>query len=361
MVDVTKSRRLRSTPFTPGVEAAGVKGYSVYNHMLLATHFRSLEEDYHHLKKHVQVWDVSCERQVSLKGPDAQRLIRMLSPRDLSKMKPDQCFYVPMIDAKGGMLNDPVLIRHSDTHYWLSIADYDHLLYVLGVSDALGLDVEVDEPDVSPLAVQGPKADDLMERVFGPVVREIGFFRFKRIPVDGKDMIVARSGFSKQGGYEIYVDGAEYGMPLWNRLMAAGEDLDVHAGCPNTPERIEGGLLSCRNDFTRDVSPHEIGLSRYVNSPDEYIGKEALAVRPVKRTIRPVSIEGNMPSLEHAWPVFSNGKPAGIITSAAWSPGLRTNVSIATIEIPFSDAGTELVVDTPEGSLRGRIEAQFWV
>ena len=361
MVEVVKSRRLRSTPFTPGVEAAGVKGYSVYNHMLLPTHFESVEADYHHLKRHVQIWDVSCERQVSVKGPDAKRLVTMLSPRDLSKMKPDQCFYIPVIDARGGMLNDPVLIRHSDDHYWFSIADYDYLLYVLGVADALGLDVEVEEPDVFPLAVQGPKADDLMERIFGETVRDIGFFRYKRLPVEGKEMIVARSGYSRQGGFEIYVDGADYGLPLWNQLMAAGEDLEVRAGGPNGPERIEGGLLSCRNDYTTDHSPHETGLSKYITSPEDYLGKAALAARPVDKMIRPVTIDGEIPPLEAAWPLYAGDQSAGYVTSAAASSDFGCNIAIATVDRAFWDPGTQLRVDTGGRVLNARVEPKFWV
>jgi len=222
MAGIVPSRRVRGTPFTAGVQAAGAKAFTVYNHMLLASYFESYEADYHHLKEHVQVWDVAVERQVSIKGPDALRLMKMMSPRDMDRMADDQCYYVPICDCNGGMLNDPVAIKLAQDHYWLSLADGDLLQYALGLAIASNMDVEIVEPDVSPLAVQGPKADELMSRVFGDDVRDIRFFRYKRMAFMDTEFVVARSGWSKQGGFEIYVDGTKYGMPLWDALMAAG-------------------------------------------------------------------------------------------------------------------------------------------
>jgi dimethylsulfoniopropionate demethylase len=207
------------------VEAAGVKAYTVYNHMLLPTIFRSVEEDYHHLKSEVQIWDVSVERQIELKGPDAARLMQMLTPRDLREMSEGQCYYVPIVDETGGMLNDPVAVKINDEHWWVSIADSDLLFWIKGIANGWRLDVLVDEPDVSPLAVQGPKSDDLMADVFGDEVRSIRFFRFKRLEFNGQPFIVARSGYSKQGGFEIYVEGDKNAMPLWNALFEAGKKI----------------------------------------------------------------------------------------------------------------------------------------
>jgi dimethylsulfoniopropionate demethylase len=241
---LSPSRRLRRTPFSDGVEAAGVKAYTVYNHMLLPTVFESVEADYRHLKDHVQVWDVSVERQVELRGPDAGRLMQMLTPRDLRRMLPGQCYYVPIVDETGGMLNDPVCLKLAEDRWWISLADSDLLYWVKGIANGYRLDVLVDEPDISPLAVQGPKAEELLVRIFGPRIRDVRFFRFDWFDFGGREMAIARSGYSKQGGFEIYVEGSDIGMPLWNALFAAGEDLNVRAGCPNGIERIEGGLLS---------------------------------------------------------------------------------------------------------------------
>ena len=312
MALISPSRRLRRTPFSDGVEAAGVKAYTVYNRMLLPTVFESVQADYRHLKDHVQVWDVAVERQVELRGPDAARLMQMLTPRDLRGMLPGQCYYVPIVDETGGMLNDPVAVKLTDDRWWISIADSDLLLWVKGVANGYRLDVLVDEPDISPLAIQGPKSDDLMARVFGESVRSIRFFRYGLYQFEGRDLVVARSGYSKQGGFEIYVEGSDIGMPLWNALFAAGEDLNVRAGCPNGIERVEAGLLSYGNDMTDDNTPHECGLGRFCDTQTAIgcIGRDAL-LRVAKegpvQQVRPIASDGEaVPVCDLAWPLFAN-------------------------------------------------------
>jgi len=275
---LVKSPRLRSTPFTNRVEAAGVKAYTVYNHTLLPSVFRSVEEDCAHLKSAVQVWDVSCERQVDLLGPDAQTLVQMSTPRDLSRMQNDQCYYIPNVDRDGFMLNDPVLNKLADNHFRVSIADTQMLLYYRGLAAGLGLDVVITEPDVSPLAIQGPRANELVARVFGDEVTKLRFFRHCNIRFNNTELMIARSGWSTQGGFEIYVEGTENGEALWDTLFEAGEDLDVRAGCPNLIERIEGGLLSFGSDITMEHTPLEAGLEKYchLDSDTGCLGLDAL-------------------------------------------------------------------------------------
>lgn len=361
MAMIFPSRRVRRTPFSDGVEAAGMRVCTVYNRMILPSVFVSQEEDYRHLKTHVQVWDVAVERQVAVQGPDARRLLDMLSPRDLDRMAADQCFYMPAIDRDGGMLNDPVLVKLAEDHFWISLADSDYLQYVLGVADALALDVRIWEPDVSPLAVQGPKAEELMARVFGNAVREIRFFRYKKLAFEGREMVVARSGYSKQGGFEIYVDGSEYGMPLWEALFKAGEDLELRAGCPSTMERTEGGLLSYGNDMDRSNTPFEVGLGKFVNSPKEYIGRAGLLARAEpQRQIRAVEIAGQIPLIDSEWPLIADGKKVGRVSTAAWSPDFQTNVSIAMVEKSHWHAGCKLEVETPDGLRQAEVKPGFW-
>ncbi|MEO1346585.1 MAG: dimethylsulfoniopropionate demethylase [Pseudomonadota bacterium] len=364
---LSPSRRLRRTPFSEGVEAAGVKAYTVYNRMLLPTVFRSPQEDYHHLKSAVQVWDVSVERQVEMRGPEAGRLMQMLTPRDLRGMTPGQCFYVPIVDETGGMLNDPVAVKLAEDRWWISIADSDLLFWVKGVASGWRLDVLVDEPDVSPLAVQGPKAEDLMARVFGDAVRDIRFFRFDLLDFQGRELVVARSGYSKQGGFEIYVEGGDIGMPLWNALMEAGKDLDVYAGCPNLIERIEGGLLSYGNDMTDDNTPHECGLGKFCNTHSAVgcIGRDAL-LRVAKegpvQQVRAVAIEGGkLPPCDRWWRVRAGDEVVGRISSAAWSPDFDTNVAIGMIRMTHWTPGTQLEVDTQEGTFKAMVQSKFWI
>jgi len=366
MTAISLSRRLRRTPFSDGVEAAGVKGYTVYNHMLLPTVFDSVEADYHHLKNHVQVWDVACERQIELRGPDAGRLMQMLTPRDLRGMQPGQCYYMPIVDETGGMLNDPVAVKLSEDHWWISIADSDLLYWVKGMANGYRMDVLVDEPDISPLAIQGPKADDLMARIFGDEVRDIRFFRYKMLPFEGRYLVVARSGYSKQGGFEIYVEGSDFGMPLWQTLLEAGEDLNVRAGCPNLIERIESGLLSYGNDMTDDNTPHECGLGRFCDTHDAIgcVGRDAL-LRVAKegpvQQIRAIDITGDpVPPCDRWWPVYGGGKRVGRISSAAWSPDFRTNVAIGMVKMTHWDAGTEIEVETPDGMRSATVHETFW-
>jgi dimethylsulfoniopropionate demethylase len=367
MALISPSRRLRRTPFSDGVEAAGVKAYTVYNHMLLPTMFESVVEDCRHLKTAVQVWDVACERQVEIRGPDAAKLVQMLTPRDLRGMMPGQCFYVPIVDETGGMLNDPVAVKLAEDRWWISIADSDLMMWVKAIALGYRLDVLVDEPDVSPLGVQGPKADELMARVFGDEVKKVKFFRFGWFQFQGRDMVVARSGYSKQGGFEIYVEGGDIGMPLWNALFEAGKDLDVRAGCPNLIERIEGGLLSYGNDMTRANTPHECGLGKFCNTQTAIgcIGRDALlrvAMEGPMRQIRPIAIPGGtVPPCDRPWALTVGDKRVGQVTSAANSHDFGTGVAIGMVHMSHWDAGTELTVHCPDGPRPAIVQEKFWI
>lgn len=358
---LSKSRRTRCTAFSDRVEALGVKAYTVYNHMLLPTVFESLEADYHHLKRHVQLWDVACQRQVQVRGPEAQRLVQLLTPRDLSAMTVGQCFYTPMVDETGGMLNDPVTLKLAEDRYWLSIADSDLLLWVKGLANGMRLDVAIDEPDVSPLAVQGPRSDDLMARVFGEEIRSLRFFRFREVMLGDLPLIVARSGYSKQGGYEIYLQDSNFGNALWDQLYEAGQAFQVRAGCPNLIERIESGLLSYGNDMTRENTPHECGLGRFCQTVDAIgcVGRDALiraTMEGPQRLIRGLKIEGDaLPPPAQPWAIYADDQWIGQVTSAAWSPDYRCNVAIGMLELGWWEEGSLVDVETPSGNRRAKV------
>ncbi|MGY9030190.1 MAG: dimethylsulfoniopropionate demethylase [Rhodobacterales bacterium] len=353
------SRRIRRTPYTTRVEQNNVRGFTVVNHMLLPKAFEpSVEDDYWHLKKHAQIWDVSTQRQVELKGPDAAKLVQMMTPRNLSKARVGQCLYVPLVDETGGMINDPVLLKLGNDHFWLSIADSDVLLWAKGLATGAKFDVKIIEPDVSPLAIQGPKAEDLIAKLFGEEVRAIKFFNFGWIDFEGTKQLIARSGFSKQGGFEIYLNGSNLGGRLWDAVWDAGQEFNIRAGCPNLIERIEGGLLSYGNEFTRENNPLECGLVQYcsLDAPVDCLAKDALLKihkRGIDRVMRGIMFDGPAcPPCGEPWPVFANHTQIGQITSAIWSPNLNQNIGLSMIEKAFWTEGQKLQICMPESQIK---------
>ncbi len=350
------TRRLRSTPFTSRIESYGIKSYTVYNHMLLPTQIVDVEDDYWHLRRAVQVWDVSCERQVEISGPDAERLVQMLTVRDMRSFPIGRCGYAPVVDRDGRLINDPVVTKVDDDRYWFSVSDSDVVLWAGGIALGLGLDVEVFEPDVWPLAVQGPFAEDVAAEVFGPGVRDIKFFRFAPLAFEGHQLIVARTGWSAQGGFEIYVDDADLGRRLFDALMTAGERHDIRPGCPNLIERIEAGLMTYGSDITREHTPLEAGLGRFcaLDAPIEAIGLDALRRQRdegLRRRLTALTIDGDpVPGCRGPWPVIADGRQIGSITSAVWSPRLETNVALGTLAVEYAVDGSAVSVETPDGA-----------
>jgi dimethylsulfoniopropionate demethylase len=331
------SRRTRATPFSRRVEAAGVRGYTVYNHMLLPTFFESNEFDYWHLCTDVQVWDVSCERQVEVCGPDSRRLVQLMTPRDISRCAIGQGLYAPLCDRDGGIVNDPVLIKLADDHWWISIADSDVVLWADGLAQGYGLDVRVREADIWPLAVQGPKAEQLVARVFGDQVPDIRFFRSRMLPFRGREMMVMRSGYSKQGGFEIYLNDADLAEPLWDELFDRGQDLNVRAGGPNLMERIESGLLSYGNDMTRDNTPFECGLEAFIDLDANIDAISLPALRRIhgkhQKQLMGLVFD-QMVSIDD-FEIEADGSLVGDIRSHSWSPRHSCYLAMAMMNREF--------------------------
>jgi len=354
------SRRIRRTPYTDRVEAHGVRGFSVVNHMLLPKAFQpDVEDDYFHLRSNVQIWDVAVQRQVQITGQDAARLVQMMTPRDIRAAVTGQCLYVPLTDQNAGMLNDPVLLKLDEDRFWLSVADSDILLWASGIAVGHGLNVTVEEPDVSPLAIQGPKSEALMTSLFGPDIAALGHFRFGIFDVLGTRQLIARSGYSKQGGFEIYLQDGALGTALWDLIWDAGTDYDIRPGCPNLIERIEGGLMSYGNEFTRDNNPLECGFGPLCHLGDDvdYIGKTALrklSERGPQRLLRGLKFGGGpTPPCGKPFPVkCDDGRVVGQITSGIYSPRLGCNVGMSMVEKSHWDFGTRLYVYTPDGVVR---------
>ena len=333
---IAKSRRIRSTPYTSRIEKQGVTAYTTYNHMLLPAAFGSLEDSYHHLKKSVQVWDVAGERQVEISGKDSAKLVQLMTCRDLSKSKEGRCYYCPIIDDKGGIINDPVVLKLGEERWWLSIADSDVLLYAKGLAIGKKFEVKIFEPDVNIIAVQGPKSFKLMEDVFGKEISELKFFKYNFFKFKNNKFLISRSGFSKQGGYEIHVENVKAGLELYDYFFEVGKKYNIKPGAPNHAERIEGGLLSYGNDMLISDNPFECGFEKLVHLNDnvEFIGKDSLKKilkNGIKRKLMGVKINSDTLNLTSVDLLNKKKQIIGNLRSAAFSPTFKKIVGIAMI------------------------------
>ena len=333
---ISKSRRVRSTPFTKKIEEQGVKSYTVYNHMLLPTSFSNVDEEYLHLKKDVQLWDVSVQREIEISGKDAHQLVQLMTCRDLSKSKVGSCYYVPLIDSNGGMVNDPLIYKLEDNIWRVCIADSDVLLYAKGIAAGKKLNVKIFEANIDTLAVQGPKSFKLMEDVFGKEISELKFFKYNFFKFKNNKFLISRSGFSKQGGYEIHVENAKAGLELYDYFFEVGKKYNIKPGAPNHAERIEGGLLSYGNDMLISDNPFECGFEKLVHLNDnvEFIGKDSLKKilkNGIKRKLMGVKINSDTLNLTSV-DLFNKKKQIiGNLRSAAFSPTFKKIVGIAMI------------------------------
>ena len=333
---ISKSRRVRSTPFTKKIEEQGVKSYTVYNHMLLPTSFSNVDEEYLHLKKDVQLWDVSVQREIEISGKDAHQLVQLMTCRDLSKSKVGSCYYVPLIDSNGGMVNDPLIYKLEDNIWRVCIADSDVLLYAKGIAAGKKLNVKIFEANIDTLAVQGPKSFKLMEDVFGKEISELKFFKYNFFKFKNNKFLISRSGFSKQGGYEIHVENVKAGLELYDYFFEVGKKYNIKPGAPNHAERIEGGLLSYGNDMLISDNPFECGFEKLVHLNDnvEFIGKDSLKKilkNGIKRKLMGVKINSDKLNLNSV-DLFNKKKQIiGNLRSAAFSPTFKKIVGIAMI------------------------------
>ena len=333
---ISKSRRVRSTPFTKKIEEQGVKSYTVYNHMLLPTSFSNVDEEYLHLKKDVQLWDVSVQREIEISGKDAHQLVQLMTCRDLSKSKVGSCYYVPLIDSNGGMVNDPLIYKLEDNIWRVCIADSDVLLYAKGIAAGKKLNVKIFEANIDTLAVQGPKSFKLMEDVFGKEISELKFFKYNFFKFKNNKFLISRSGFSKQGGYEIHVENVKAGLELYDYFFEVGKKYNIKPGAPNHAERIEGGLLSYGNDMLISDNPFECGFEKLVHLNDnvEFLGKDSLKKilkNGIKRKLMGVKINSDTLNLTSEDLLNKKKQIIGNLRSAAFSPTFKKIVGIAMI------------------------------
>ena len=358
---IAKSRRLRSTPYTSRIEKQGVTAYTSYNHMLLPAAFGSLEDSYHHLKKNVQIWDVAGERQVEVSGKDSAKLVQLMTCRDLSKSKDGRCYYCPIIDDNAGIINDPVVLRLNKDRWWISIADSDVILFAKGLAIGNKYDVKIFEPNVDIMAVQGPKSFDLMEKIFGTEIKQLKFFGFDYFDFKGTKHLIARSGWSKQGGYEIYVEHTKSGLELYDHLFEIGKEFDVKPGCPNLIERIESALLSYGNDMDINDNPFECGFDKYVNLDTDvsFLGKDKLKKiksEGIKRKLMGVKIDTDKISVTGSMNLTDEkNNIIGELRSGCYNPTFKQVIGIAMIKKPYFEAKQTFKIDINGNSFNGTV------
>ncbi len=358
---IAKSRRIRSTPYTSRIEKQGVTAYTSYNHMLLPASFGSLEDSYHHLKQHVQVWDVAGERQVEITGKDSAKLVQLMTCRDLSKSKDGRCYYCPIIDDQAGLINDPVILRHNEEKWWISIADSDVILFAKGLAIGNKFEVKIIEPNVDIMAVQGPKSFKLMEKIFGKKITEMKFFGFDYFEFAGAKHLIARSGWSKQGGYEIYVEDTKSGLTLYDKLFELGKEFDVKPGCPNLIERIESALLSYGNDMNNNDNPLECGLDKYVNLDTDinFLGKEKLKEvrkKGITRKLMGVIVDAKEINVSKSIDLINDkNSKIGELRSGAYSPHFKKVIGIAMLDKHHWEVSQTFKISINDSTFEGKV------
>jgi glycine cleavage system aminomethyltransferase T len=354
--DVGFGTQIRKSPFFDATLRYGAKAFSVYNHMYIPRDFGDPVENYWNLVNTAILCDVGVERQVEITGRDAGRFVQLLTPRNLSQCQVGQCKYVLITSEEGGIINDPILLRLGENHFWLSLADSDVLLWAKGVAVHAGMDVEIGEPDVSPLQLQGPKSLDIMKALFGEEIGTLRYFWFCETELDGIPLVVSRTGWSSELGYEIYLWDGSRGDELWERIMAAGKPFGLCAGHTSTIRRIEGGMLSYRADMDIRTNPFELGLDRLVDLDMEadFIGKAALKrIRAEGVRRRQVGLEIGGPPIEGSntvfWPLLAGDTEVGSITSAVYSPRLERNIALAFVSLDWAGKGSKLLARCASG------------
>jgi len=357
--------QIRKSPFFDATVRWGAKAFSVYNHMYIPRDFGDPEQNFWNLVNDAILCDVAVERQVEIKGPDAAEFVQMLTPRDLSNLAVGQCKYILITNVEGGVLNDPILLRLAENHFWISLADSDILLWAQGVAVHSGLDITIHEPDVSPLQLQGPKSGEIMAALLGADILDLRYYWLRAVELDGIPLVVSRTGWSSELGYELYLQDGSRGDDLWEKIMATGAPFGLKPGHTSSIRRIEGAMLSYHADADIHTNPFELGLDRLINvdMPTDFIGKAALqAIRDKGVDRKQVGLVIDTTPLTgpntNFWPVGSAGRIVGKVTSAVYSPRLKQNIALAMVTVDSAQIGTKLDVSMPTGPVQATVVAK---
>ncbi|MEM6617914.1 MAG: glycine cleavage T C-terminal barrel domain-containing protein [Pseudomonadota bacterium] len=352
--------RIRRSPFHDAVLAEGAESFLTYNRMLIPRGYGDTEAEYRRLTQGVAMWDVAAQRQVELRGPDAAKLAQVLASRDLSAQAVGQGKYVALCDHRGVLINDPIALKLAPDRYWLSVSDSDIWTWARAVTGERGLNVTVGEPDASPLAIQGPRAEDTVAALLGGWVRDLRYFWFREATLEGCPLIVSRSGWSKQGGFELYLLDAAQGSKLWSLVREAGAQFDIGPGNPNPTERTESGLLNWDVDTDGETNPFEVRLGRFVDLdlPDDVIGMAALkriAAEGPRRHLLGIALDTAPAPEDQAAKLIvlgPQGDPVGHMTHRAWSYRLGKTIGYGLVSRDVGP-GDVVTVMGPDGPSDG--------
>jgi len=354
-LSISLSPRIRKSPFFEATVKAGAKTFSVYNKIYLPIRYQDPETEFWKLVNDVTLWDVTCQRVTEISGPDAFTFVDRLTPRDMTQCRPGQCKYILLTDQYGGIINDPVLLQLGKDKYWLSASDNDIQLWTKGIAVHADLDVHISEPEVATLQLQGPKSAPLITDLFGSSAMAIKYYEFIEAELAGSPVLLARTGWSAERGYEIYILDTTLGPTVWDRLLQAGERYGIIPAVPSRIRRIEAGILDYTVDMDSSTNPFEIGMERGValNTDRPFIGKEALLriqQQGISRQLVGVEIAGPPLSYnEQAWPVFCNKQPIGKVTSCVYTPRQQRNIGYALVGLAHTKTGTTFMVETSDG------------
>ena len=360
--------RVRKSPYYESTLKYGVTGFTVYNKMYLPTGFSDPSKEYESLINDVTFGDFAAERQIEVSGPDAYKFVRYIQPRNLDKCDIGSCKYIILTDMDGGIINDACLLRLDEDKFWISPGDGDVILWLQGIAINSGMKVEIHEPDVSPLQISGPKSGKLIQKLFNGEHDDLGYYKAKQTSLDDIPMVIARTGWSGELSYELYLQDRTLGNKLFEMVYDAAKEFNGRVIAPNIIRTIEGGLLSYGGDFGREHNPYTIGLGRLVNldQEDDFIGKDALKIIKEKgptQMLVGIELEGDpiIKAPENFWPVNnSDNNKIGRVSRAFFSPRLKKNIGLAIVDIDYADEETQFYVATPNGDLQSTVVSMPW-
>lgn len=358
--------RVRKSPFFDATVRDGAEAFTVYNHTYMATSYGDNVRDYWSLVQDVTLWDVTCQRQIQVTGPDAYKLIEFLTPRDMSGCEVGMGQYILLTDEDGGIVNDAVMLRIEENEYWISPGDGDVIWWIKGVVVNSGFDVKVVDPNYSPLQLQGPKAPHVAYELFGDWALDLKYYRLQKTELDGIPLVVSRTGWSGEYCYEIYLLDGQYGAQLWDHIMQVGKKYKIAPITPSTIRSIEGGLLSYCSDITVDDNPWTIGMGHFVHfeRAGDFVGQEALrkiADEGNKRLLVGVEIDGEpIEGNDAPWELHRDGEKVGHVSRCAFSPRLEYNIGWANVPIEMSEVGNTFTLLTPAGDRTATVCEAPW-